>query len=172
MTAHPGKKLLFMGQEFGQSREWSHDHSLDWHERDADGHRGLVELNRELNALYASEPGLYASDPDPEGFRWADHENAEQSVFAFLRRDPTAPDRPPLICVFNATPVPRDNYRIGVERPGNYHALIDTDAARFGGSGYSTATQWIADGGPWHGFPHSLRLDLPPLSAVFLSAVP
>jgi 1,4-alpha-glucan branching enzyme len=172
MTAHPGKKLLFMGQEFGQSREWNHDHSLDWHERDADGHRGLVELNRELNALYASEPGLYASDPDPEGFRWIDHENAEQSVFAFLRRDPTAPGHPPLICVFNATPVPRDSYRIGVERPGSYHAVIDTDAARFGGSGYGTGTQWIADGGPWHGFPHSLRLDLPPLSAVFLSAVP
>ena len=172
MTAHPGKKLLFMGQEFGQSREWNHDHSLDWHERDADAHRGLVELNRELNMLYAREPGLHASDPDPQGFCWIDHDNAEQSVFAFLRRDPAEPDAPPLICVFNATPVPRGGYRIGVERPGSYRAVLDTDAARFGGSGYDTRTQWTADAEPWHGFPHSLRLDLPPLAAVFLSVAP
>jgi 1,4-alpha-glucan branching enzyme len=172
MTAHPGKKLLFMGQEFGQSREWNHAHSLEWHERDMDGHRGLVDLNRELNMLYAREPGLHVSDPEPQGFRWIDHDNAEQSVFAFLRRDPATPDAPPLICVFNATPVPRGGYRIGVERPGSYRAVLDTDAARFGGSGYSTRMQWTAGAEPWHGFPHSLQLDLPPLAAVFLSAAP
>ena len=172
MTAHPGKKLLFMGQEFGQSREWNHDHSLDWHERGTDAHRGLIELNKALNALCASEPRLYAGDPDPEGFRWIDLENAEQSVFAFQRRDPATPGYSPLVCVFNATPVPRDGYRIGVEQPGSYHAVLDTDESRFGGSGYSTRTQWVADPGSWHGFSHSLRLDLPPLAAVFLSATP
>ena len=169
MTAHPGKKLLFMGQEFGQSREWNHDHSLDWHEYEAAGHRGLVELNRELNALYARAPGLYVSDPDPDGFRWIDIDNAEQSVFAFLRRDPSDPGVVPLVCVFNATPVPREQYQIGVERPGVYRAILDTDAARFGGSGWSRRVQWAADAGPWHGFPHSVRLDLPSLAAVFLS---
>jgi 1,4-alpha-glucan branching enzyme len=171
MTAHPGKKLLFMGQEFGQSREWNHDHSLDWHERDADGHRGLIELNRVLNALYAAEPGLHASDPDPEGFRWIDLDNAEQSVFAFLRRDPASPGAAPLVCVFNATPVARGAYRIGVERVGRYRSVLDSDEVRFGGSGFLKRREWTADGGPWHGFPHSVRLDLPPLAAVFLSAV-
>jgi 1,4-alpha-glucan branching enzyme len=170
MTAHPGKKLLFMGQEFGQSREWNHDHSLDWHEYEAAGHSGLVQLNRELNALYARAPRLYASDPDPEGFRWIDLDNAEQSVFAFLRRDPSDPGGAPLVCVFNATPVPRSAYQVGVDRPGAYRALLDTDAARFGGSGYGRREQWMADTGPWHGFPHSLRLDLPPLAAILLSA--
>ena len=170
MMAHPGKKLLFMGQEFGQSREWNHDDSLAWDESDAEGHRGLVALNRELNALYAGTPGLYASDPDPEGFRWIDLDNAEQSVFAFMRWDPSDPDAAPLVCVFNATPVPRARYQIGVERPRVYRAVLDTDAVRFGGSGWGRCAQWTADAGPWHGFAHSLRLDLPPLAAVFLSA--
>jgi 1,4-alpha-glucan branching enzyme len=170
MMAHPGKKLLFMGQEFGQSREWNHDHSLAWQESDAEGHRGLVALNRELNTIYARAPELYASDPDPEGFRWIDLDNAELSVFAFLRRDPSDPGGAPLVCVFNATPVPRERYQIGVERPGDYRAILDTDALRFGGSGWGRRVQWTADAGPWQGFPHSLRLDLPPLAAVFLSA--
>ena len=172
MTAHPGKKLLFMGQEFGQSREWNHDQSLAWEDSEAVAHRGLVELNRELNRLYARESELHASDPDPHGFRWIDHDNAEQSVFAFLRRDHGAPGALPLICVFNATPVPRNGYRIGVERPGDYRLVLNTDDTRFGGSGYNTRMQWTADAERCHDFPHSLRLDLPPLSAVFLSATP
>jgi 1,4-alpha-glucan branching enzyme len=171
MTAHPGKKLLFMGQEFGQSREWNHDQALDWHERDASGHRELVVLNRELNLLYAHDPALHASDPEPEGFRWIDHDNAEQSVFAFLRRDPATPAASPLICVFNATPVPRGGYRIGVDRPGAYRKILDTDAGRFGGSDYSPGELQHAADEPWHGFEHSLRLDLPPLAAVFLRAI-
>jgi 1,4-alpha-glucan branching enzyme len=172
MTAHPGKKLLFMGSEFGQSREWNHDHSIDWHERDGEGHRGLLQLSRELNELYARAPELHASDADPHGFGWIDLHNAEQSVFAFLRRDSARPDSPPLVCVFNATPVPRDGYRIGVDRPGGYRKVLDTDAGRFGGSDYRAAGEWMADSQPWHGFPHSLRLDLPPLAAVFLSVQP
>ncbi len=131
-----------------------------------------MALNRELNALYEREPALHASDPDPEGFRWIDVDNAEQSVFAFQRRNPAMPGAPPLLCVFNATPVPRDGYRIGVDRPGDYQTVLDTDAARFGGSGYASRTQWTADAEPWHGLPHSLRLDLPPLAAVFLRAMP
>ena len=88
MTAHPGKKLLFMGSEFGQTQEWNHDDSIAWQESTAPGHRELVVLNRELNALYERESALHASDPDPEGFRWIDVDNAEQSVFAFQRRNP------------------------------------------------------------------------------------
>ena len=170
MTAHPGKKLLFMGSEFGQSREWDHDRSLDWPESEAPAHRGLVTLNRELNALYAREAALYASDPDAEGFRWIDADNAEQSVFAFLRRDPAAPAARPIVCVFNATPVPRDGYRIGVERPGTYQKILDTDAGRFGGSDYDTRGQWSSVAEPCHGFAYSLRLNLPPLAAVYLGA--
>ena len=170
MTAHPGKKLLFMGSEFGQSREWNHDQSLDWHERENNDARGLIVLNRELNALYASDPRLYSSDTDADGFRWIDPENAEQSVFAFLRRDPATPGVAPLLCVFNATPVPRNGYRIGVDRPGGYRKVLDTDAGRFGGSDYHAREHWTAASGPWHGFPHSLQVDLPPLAAVFLSA--
>jgi 1,4-alpha-glucan branching enzyme len=171
MTAHPGKKLLFMGQEFGQSREWNHDQALDWHESEAGGHRELTVLNRELNLLYAAEPALHASDPDAEGFRWIDHDNAEQSVFAFLRRDPARPSSAPLICVFNATPVPRGGYRIGVDRPGPYRKILDTDSGRFGGSDYAPEERQNAEDEPWHGFAHSLRLELPPLAAVFLRAV-
>ena len=170
MTAHPGKKLLFMGSEFGQSREWNHDHSIDWHERDGDGHRGLLQLNRELNELYARTPELHASDTDAQGFAWIDLHNAEESVFAFLRRDPARPESPSLLCVFNATPVPRDGYRLGVDRPGTYRKILDTDSGRFGGSDYCGAQQWSADAEPWHGLPYSLRIDLPPLAAVFLSA--
>jgi len=170
MTAHPGKKLLFMGSEFGQTREWNHDDSLAWQESKAAGHAGLVTLNRELNVLYALEPALFASDPDHDGFQWLDAENAEQSVFAFLRRNPATPGVRPLVCVFNATPVPRDGYRIGVERPGRYRRILDTDEGRFGGSGYGTRAEWTAEAEPWHGLPHSVRIDLPPLAAVFLGA--
>ena len=170
MTAHPGKKLLFMGSEFGQSREWNHDHSIDWHQREEDGHRDLLQLNRELNRLYAGASTLHASDADPEGFGWIDLHDAEQSVFAFLRRDPARPESAPLVCVFNATPVPRDDYRLGVDRPGAYRKILDTDADRFGGSGYDSTAQWTAETQPWHGRPFSLRLKLPPLAAVFLSA--
>jgi 1,4-alpha-glucan branching enzyme len=168
MTAHPGKKLLFMGTEFGQGHEWRDEHSLDWHLLEDPKHRGLLDLNRDLNRLYRDLPALHAGDADPAGFAWIDLHNADQSVWAFLRRDPAHPDAPPVICVFNATPVPRDDYWIGVPEAGTYLRILDTDASGYGGSGYAPAERVTADAQPSHGFPCRLRLTLPPLAAVFL----
>jgi len=167
MTAHPGKKLLFMGTEFGQWQEWRDEHSLDWHLLDDPKHRGLLDLDRDLNRLYRSLPALHAGDADPAGFGWIDLHNVDQSVWAFLRRDP-ASDGAPVICVFNATPVPRDDYWIGVPEPGNYVTILDTDAPAYGGSGYAKTGRFVAEAVPSHGYPFRLRLALPPLAAVFL----
>jgi 1,4-alpha-glucan branching enzyme len=168
MTAHPGKKLLFMGTEFGQRREWRDEHSLDWHLLDDPHHRGLLTLDRDLNRLYAGLPALHAGDADPAGFAWIDLHNVDQSVWAFLRRDPAAAGGAPVVCVFNATPVPRDDYWIGVPEPGSYVTILDTDAPAYGGSGYAKAGRFAAEAVPSHGFPYRLRLALPPLAAVFL----
>jgi 1,4-alpha-glucan branching enzyme len=168
MTAHPGKKLLFMGSEFGQWREWRDEHSLDWHLLDSAAHRGLLDLNRDLNRLYRDDPALHAGDADPAGFAWIDLHNADQSVWAFLRRDPARPEAPPLICIFNATPVPRDHYLIGAPEPGPWLKVLDTDASGYGGSGYVGAGPFIAEPEPSHGFPCRLHLTLPPLGALFL----
>ncbi|MFO1393864.1 MAG: 1,4-alpha-glucan branching protein GlgB [Steroidobacteraceae bacterium] len=168
MTAHPGKKLLFMGSEFGQWHEWRDEESLDWQLLDDPRHRGLLDLNRDLNRMYADLSALHAGDADPAGFGWIDLRNADQSVFAFLRRDPSRPQDPPIVCVFNATPVPRDDYWIGVPEGGRYTKLLDTDAPRYGGSGYDTRRTVAADDQPSHGYPHCLRLRLPPLAALYL----
>ena len=168
MTAHPGKKLLFMGSEFGQWHEWRDEHSIDWHLLDDPKHAGLQRLNRDLNRMYADLPELHAGDADPAGFGWIDLHNADQSVWAFLRRDPSHPEAPPIVCVFNATPVPRDDYWLGVPEPGTYRKLLDTDAVAYGGSGYSTAERVTADEHSVHDHPFRLRLALPPLSALFL----
>jgi 1,4-alpha-glucan branching enzyme len=167
MMAHPGKKLLFMGQEFGQWREWRDEHSLDWHQLDDERYRALQRLNRELNRLYSDLPALHLADAEPAGFAWIDLHNAEQSVFAFLRRDPASSSRP-VVCVFNATPVPRDDYWIGVPEPGPYEVVLDTDAARFGGSAYACAQRYESEREPCHGYPYRLRVSLPPLAALYL----
>jgi 1,4-alpha-glucan branching enzyme len=167
MTAHPGKKLMFMGSEFGQWREWRDDHSLDWHLLEQPTHRALLQLDKELNALYRGNPSLYANDNDPAAFGWIDLHNAEQSVFAFLRRCPQQPERPPLLCVFNCTPVPRNDYWLGVPEQGTYRKVLDTDAARFGGSGYTHQDHVVAQLAPCQGYPHHIRLNVPPLAAMF-----
>ena len=167
MTAHPGKKLLFMGSEFGQWREWRDEHSLDWHLLDDPKHRGLQALNRDLNRMYANLRALHASDSDPAGFAWIDLHNADQSVWAFLRRDPADPDGAPVVCVFNATPVPRDDYWLGVPEPGEYRKILDTDAVHYGGSGYAAYERVAADAHQVHGSPYRLRFALPPLAALF-----
>ena len=168
MTAHPGKKLLFMGSEFGQWREWQDEHSLDWELLEDPGHHGLLELNRELNRLYGSLRALHAGDADPAGFAWIDLHNADQSVFAFLRRNPDQESEPPLVCMFNCTPVPRDDYWIGVPEPGGYLKIFDSDAERFGGSAYNRQQRVEADAHPVQGYAYRLRVHLPPLAAVFL----
>ncbi len=169
MTAHPGKKLLFMGSEFGQWHEWRDGGTLDWELLGDARHRQLFEFNAELNRLYAGSPALHGSDCDSDGFAWIEVENAAQSVFAFERRSTRGEAGGTLICVFNATPVPREDYWLGVGSPGHYRKLIDSDAARFGGSGYSGADVIEAHAHAAHGRAFALKLSLPPLGALILT---
>jgi 1,4-alpha-glucan branching enzyme len=166
MYAHPGKKLLFMGGEFGQWREWNHDHSLDWHLLHDPAHASLRSYVQVLNRLYATQPALYELDFDPSGFRWIDCHDNENSVISFLRfaRDP----RDCIVAVFNFTPVPRADYRIGVPEPGYYAELLNSDSASFGGSNAGNAGGVSSERIPAHGFGQSLRIMVPPLGCLLL----
>jgi 1,4-alpha-glucan branching enzyme len=167
MWTHPGKKLLFMGGEIAQEREWNHDGQPDWELLDDPAHRGVQRLVRDLNRLYAAEPALYERDHEDAGFCWVVSDDQEQSVLAYLRMP--AGNGPPLLSVSNFTPVPRNGYRIGVPEAGKWCALVNTDAACYGGSDFAAdrpdATAELA---PWHDQPASLELNLPPLATVVL----
>jgi 1,4-alpha-glucan branching enzyme len=165
MWGHPGKKLLFMGGEFGQPREWNHDTSLDWHLLDAPRHRGVQRLIRDLNVFLAAEPGLHARDDSPDGFRWVIGDDRAQSVFAFLR---LAEGAAPVLVVSNFTPVPRESYRVGVPHGGLWRECINSDASDYGGSGMGNAGAVQAEMVAAHGQPYSLPLTLPPLSTIML----
>jgi 1,4-alpha-glucan branching enzyme len=167
--AQPGKKLLFMGGEFGQRREWNHDRSLDWHLlRESPRHGQLQLLVGELNRLYRTEPSLHQKDFDPAGFEWVVADDAENSVYAFLRR--AAGSGGAILAVFNATPIPRLNYRIGVPADGMWTELLDTDSAAFGGSDHGNFGGVEATPVPWHGRPFSINLTIPPLGALYLKS--
>ena len=167
MYGHPGKKLLFMGGEFGQRREWSHDRSLDWHLLEAGPyHRGVQSLVRDLNRLHRTEPALHELDFDRAGFAWIDCADWEQSVVSFVRRARDADDCVVVAC--NFTPVPRRAYRVGVPRPGFYRELVNTDAAVYGGGDLGNEGGVGAEATPWQGQPHSILVTLPPLAVLFL----
>jgi 1,4-alpha-glucan branching enzyme len=171
MWTHPGKKLLFMGGEFGQWREWNHDTSLDWHLSDQPRHRGLQSLVRDLNWLYRELPALHEQDVEPAGFEWIDASDTQQSVVSYLRKAKN-PDRFAVV-VCNFTPVPRQDYRIGVPSAGFYKERINTDADLYGGSGMGNLGGVHAEPIATHGRPWSLRLTLPPLATlVFEIAMP
>jgi 1,4-alpha-glucan branching enzyme len=165
MFAHPGKKLLFMGSELGQRHEWRDGESLDWGALDDPGHRGLRDCLRDLNRLYREHGALHGSDWDPRGFGWADLHNAAESVFGFRRGLADDGLHDVLLCMFNATPVPRDRYQVGVELPGEYLCVFNSDAPCYGGSGYGVPHRISAQPGG-DGFPWRLHLQLPPLAAV------
>jgi 1,4-alpha-glucan branching enzyme len=169
MIAHPGKKLMFMGAEFGQWQEWRDHEQLDWYLMEHPEHLQLYELTRTLNHLYLRSPQLYGSDRDHDGFQWVDLHNADESIWSFQRRCTRGDEGPALTCVFNATPVPRDQYPLGVSSRGQYRKVLDTDDARFGGSGYNRQGAVEAGEEGCQGYPCSIRLDLPPLAAVFFS---
>jgi 1,4-alpha-glucan branching enzyme len=169
MIAHPGKKLLFMGSEFGQWQEWRDHEQLDWYLVEHATHARLRDFVRAVNLLYATSPQLYGSDTDQEGFRWVDLHNADESVWAFQRRCTGTDSGVPYVCVFNATPVPRDRYAIGVGEPGRYAKILDSDDAAFGGSGYNGQTTVEAAAPGIQGYPLSLQLDLPPLGAMIFA---
>jgi 1,4-alpha-glucan branching enzyme len=166
MYGHPGKKMLFMGGEFGQWWEWDHDDSLQWHLLQYDSHQGLQRCVRDLNRLYQSEQALYQVDFEWTGFQWIDFSDAEQSVIAFIRRARDPSDF--VLCVGNFTPVPRHGYRIGVPAPGWYRELLNTDAAAYGGSNQGNGGGVQAEPTPSHGQPYSVSLTLPPLAVLFL----
>jgi len=166
-TAHPGKQLLFMGQEFGQWREWTEAGSLDWHLLEYPWHREMQSYCRELNHVYRSHPALYDDDAHQHGFLWLEVHDHERSVYAFLRRPRAAQTEPPIVCVFNFTPVVRDDYVIGVPHAGRYRKLLDSDATAWGGTGHNKQDQAMATAQSWAGRRARLLLDLPPFSALF-----
>ncbi len=165
MWTHPGKKLLFMGCEFGQWREWSHDRELDWHLLEEADHRGAQQLVRDLNRLYSQEPALHELDSDPQGFQWLIGDDRANSVFAWLRKSSTGH---PLLVVGNFTPVVRENYRIGVPEEGRWLEVFNSDAECYGGSNVGNGGGILAEQTPAHGQPMSLSLTLPPLGVVIL----
>jgi 1,4-alpha-glucan branching enzyme len=165
MYCHPGKKLLFMGAELAQRREWDHDGSLDWHLLEHPQHAGTQKLVRDLNRLYQETPALYQVDFKPEGFEWIDWQDRDNSVFSWLRRDR---DGNIVVCVTNFTPVIRYDYRVGVPTAGVYTEVINTDASEYGGSNQGNAGRIDAENSASNGRPFSLKLTLPPLATLIL----
>jgi 1,4-alpha-glucan branching enzyme len=161
MYAQPGKKLLFMGAEIGQGREWNHDASLDWDLLQFPLHQGVYRWLAELGRLYLSEPALHERDLDPAGFQWIDASDTEQSVLSFLRKGKT--DDRAVLVVCNFTPVPRHAYHVGVPDAGFWKELLNSDSHDYGGSGQGNFGGLSATPLPIHGRPFSLNMTLPPL---------
>jgi len=166
MTAQPGKKLLFMGAELAQVREWDHDAELDWGLLDDPGHAGISRWVADCNALYRELPAMHQLDCDPAGFEWVLADAAEDSVLAFLRKGRDPDDA--VLVVANHTPAPREHYRVGVPRDGFWREVLNSDAEVYGGSGWGNLGGVSSDAVPSHGRPFSVSLTLPPLGVVFL----
>ena len=168
MWAHPGKKLMFMGGEFGQEREWNHDQSLDWHLLDDPMHEGLRQLMSDLNRVYKKNPALWELDHEPEGFRWIDANDADNNVISFYRTDRA--QKKHLVCISNLSPVPRYGFRVGLPKAGTYTEVVNTDAANYGGGNVGNMGKVKAEKIPWHGLDHSAMVTLPPLGTIWLEA--
>jgi 1,4-alpha-glucan branching enzyme len=166
MWTHPGKKLLFMGGEFAQEREWNHDESLDWHLLDDSFHKGVQTLIGDLNHAYQSIPALHERDCEAKGFEWLVADDRDNSVIAWARRGDD--EKALAIVVSNFTPVPRETYRIGVPLPGFYREAVNTDAVQYGGSNVGNLGGVMAEDTPSHGQPCSLTVTIPPLATVIL----
>ena len=166
--AHPGKKLNFMGSEFGQGSEWNDNAQLDWWLLKYPKHQGIQALVKDLNHLYRNEKALWAEDYNPEAFKWLDVNDADHSVFAMERK---AGDET-IIAISNFTPVPYVAYRVGVATPGTYEVILNTDDKKYWGSGYGTGSEkMVASNISWQNNFHSIVLDLPPLSTVYIKKV-
>jgi 1,4-alpha-glucan branching enzyme len=165
MYAQPGKKLLFMGGEFGQWNEWYHEVSLDWHLLEYPPHSGVQQWVKDLNRLYRDEQCLYELDFHPDGFEWIDCSDSQGSILNLLRKGRAIEDI--VLVALNFTPVPRFNYRVGVPRGGYWRELLNSDSREYGGSGHGNLGGIEASPIPFHGRPYSLTLTLPPLGAVF-----
>jgi 1,4-alpha-glucan branching enzyme len=171
-TAHPGKKLIFMGGEFGQWREWSEKRSLDWHllEKHPE-HQGLHRYVRALNQFYLNEPAFYEDDNSWNGFDWLDLSDAQRSILAFVRHSKPKKEseqKESVLVICNFTPVVREKYRLGVPQEGSYQEVLNSDSADFGGSDIMNAQLLQSAPTPWHNQPHSIQFTLPPLSVIYL----
>lgn len=162
--AHPGKKLMFMGGELAQWSEWDESQQIHWHLLQHGSHQGIRDLLSDLNALYRDEEALHRFDFDQQGFEWVDCHDSEQSVLLFMRHS----EKETVACFFNFTPLPRENYRVGLPKAGTYKELINTDAGRYGGSNCGNEGRVDTEDKTWMGFPCSVALTLPPLGAVFI----
>ena len=165
MFTSPGKKLLFMGDELAQWQEWNHERSLDWHLLETPEHRGIQQLVADLNRLYAQTPALYLNDCDARGFQWVESHDAANSVLAYVRH---GHDAAPILVLLNFTPVVRENYRVGVPQAGYWREMLNTDATLYGGSGVGNLGGVESTAVPWHEWPQSISLTLPPLAALIL----
>lgn len=166
MYAHPGKKLNFMGNEIGQSKEWNHDSELSWELLEFDKHKGIQSLYRDLNAIYQSVPALHETDHEHTGFQWIDHDNADQSILSLARKSKDG--KQIVVAVSNFTPLPRDEFRVGVPENGKYEILLNTDDKKYWGSSYNTPTKLKVDNQQWNGQKFSVRINLPPLATIFI----
>jgi 1,4-alpha-glucan branching enzyme len=164
MFTYPGKKLMFMGCEFGQGREWNFDQALDWYVLDYPLHQGLHHAVKDLNQLYRKFPALYQNEFQPNGFEWIDCHDYQQSVISFIRRNGDNF----IVVVLNFTPVPRQDYRLGVPAAGTYSEVFNSDSEYYAGSNVGNGGDIHSDGTPWMNHPHSLSLTLPPLAAIVL----
>jgi 1,4-alpha-glucan branching enzyme len=169
MWAHPGKQLLFMGQEFAQGNEWSESNGLDWWMLQFDNHSGVQRLVRDLNAVYKDTPALWSQDADPAGFGWIDSNDAHGNVVSFLRFGSQEHGVPLLACVANFSAMPHEDYRVGLPLAGKWREVLNTDAASYGGSGMGNLGTVQAVPRPWHGRPASASIVLPPLSVLWLA---
>jgi 1,4-alpha-glucan branching enzyme len=170
MYAQPGKKLLFMGGEIGQWREWNHDSSVDWHLLDHPQHQGLNRWVRDLNTIYRGERALHEFDCDPAGFEWVDANDSESSVVSFLRKGRSPDDD--LLFVCNFTPLTRYNYKVGVSRGGLWQEVLNSDAPLYGGSGQGNFGGVATAPVPCHGRPYLLTVTAPPLGVVAFKRQP
>ncbi|HUA34893.1 MAG TPA: 1,4-alpha-glucan branching protein GlgB [Candidatus Binataceae bacterium] len=168
MWARSGKKLIFMGTEIGQRREWNHDTSIDWDLLQYKEHQGLQNLVRDLNHIYRSQPALWEADTEPSGFRWIEADDADANVIAFMRIAPSSGRT--LICVCNFSPVVRSGFRIGVPKPGWYREVLNTDAETYGGTNIGNGGGVEAAPIKWHQFSHSIAIELPALSVLWFLA--
>ena len=169
MFTHPGTKMLFMGDEFGQSKEWNHDYSLDWHLLEHAPHHGLKEFVKTLNGVYRDQPGLYEKSFTSDGFEWIENSDADASVLVYLRKGNLLKDE--LLIVLNMTPVPRESYRVGAPLDGKWEVILNSDEIEFYGSGIYKVKTYLTEAVSWHGKPQSMVVSLPPLSGMILKRV-
>jgi len=168
MWAHPGKKLLFMGGEFGQWREWTETESLDWHLIEDPLHGGLQKLLRDLNRIYGKQECLWEADGEPAGFAWIDVDNAAQNVVAFRRISPTTGAE--IICVYNFSAVTIEGYRLGLPRAGKYRQILNTHGKNYGGADKGPAKRLSVEAIAHHGLEYSAVITLPPLAGLWFQA--